>query len=135
MLSNANVLRRVRSIHSRSWLVSVLDILNKDCRRSCSAILTWVLENVKISVRPLNSIGNERIFTLLLKFYLLPLAHILLRVKCRYMSLVCINVTKIVFCHVVFFQAVFSAGRQTCLVAWMSFMPLDRFAARLKKRM
>ena len=44
-----------------------IDILNKDCRRSCSAILTWVLENVKISVRPLNSIGNERIFTLLLK--------------------------------------------------------------------
>ena len=32
--------------------------LNKDCRRSISAILTWVLENVKISVRPLNSIGN-----------------------------------------------------------------------------
>ena len=29
-----------------------------DCRRSCSAILTWVLENVKISVRPLNNIGN-----------------------------------------------------------------------------
>ena len=35
-----------------------IDILNKDCRRSISAILTWVLENVKISVRPLNSIGN-----------------------------------------------------------------------------
>ena len=48
-------------------------------------------------------------------------------------SLVCINVTKIFFCHVFFFPAVFSAGRQTCLVVWMSFMPLDRFAARLKK--
>ena len=35
-----------------------IDVLNKDCRRSISAILTWVLENVKISVRPLNSIGN-----------------------------------------------------------------------------
>ena len=35
-----------------------IDILNKDCRRSISAILTSVLENVKISVRPLNSIGN-----------------------------------------------------------------------------
>ena len=84
-------------------LVSAIDVLNKDCRRSCSAILTWVLENVKISVRPLNSIGNGRIFTLLLKFYLLPLAHILLRVKCRYMSLVCINVSKKFFCRVVFF--------------------------------
>ena len=51
-----------------SWRLALIDILNKDCRRSCSAILTWVLENVKISVRPLNSIGNERIFTLLLKF-------------------------------------------------------------------
>ena len=47
---------------------AVIDILNKDCWRLCSAILTWVLENVKISVRPLNSVGNERIFTLLLKF-------------------------------------------------------------------
>ena len=82
----------------------VIDVLNKDCRRSCSAILTWVLENVKISVRPLNSIGNGRIFTLLLKFYLLPLAHILLRVKCRYISLVCINVSKKLFCRVVFFS-------------------------------
>ena len=36
----------------------VVHIPFKDCRRSCSAILTWVLENVKISVRPLNSIGN-----------------------------------------------------------------------------
>ena len=35
-----------------------IDVFNKDCRRSCSAILTWVLENVKISARPLNSIGN-----------------------------------------------------------------------------
>ena len=49
------------------------------------------------------------------------------------MSLVCINVTKYFFCRVVFFPADFSAGRQTCLVAWTSFMPLDRFAARLKK--
>ena len=40
-----------------TW-VTVIDILNKDCRRSISAILTWVLENVKISMRPLNSIGN-----------------------------------------------------------------------------
>ena len=31
--------------------------------------------------------------------------------------------------------AIFSAGLQTCLVVWMSFMPLDRFAARLKKRL
>ena len=38
--------------------VHTIDVLNKDCRRSISAILTWVLENVKISVRPLNSIGN-----------------------------------------------------------------------------
>ena len=38
---------------------------------------------------------------------LLPLAHILLRVICRYMSLVCINVTNIFFCRVVFFPAVF----------------------------
>ena len=87
------------------------------------------------NLRPLNSIGNERIFTLILKFELLPLAHILLRVKCRYMSLVCINVSKMLFCRVVFFPAVFSAGRQTCLVAWTSFMPLDRFAAQLKKRL
>ena len=35
-----------------------IDVLNKDCRRSCSAILTWVLEYVKISALPLNSIGN-----------------------------------------------------------------------------
>ena len=41
-----------------SVFVQFIDILNKDCRRSCSAILTWVPENVKISARPLNSIGN-----------------------------------------------------------------------------
>ena len=35
-----------------------IDVLNKDCRRSCSAILTWILEYVKISALPLNSIGN-----------------------------------------------------------------------------
>ena len=39
-------------------LVLVIDVLNKDRRRSISAILTWVPENVKISARPLNSIGN-----------------------------------------------------------------------------
>ena len=38
--------------------VCTIDVLNKDCRRSISAILTWVPENVKISARPLNSIGN-----------------------------------------------------------------------------
>ena len=52
-----------------------------------------------------------------------------------YMSLVCINVTNFFFCRVFYFPAVFSAGRQTCLVAWTSFMPLDRFATRLKKRL
>ena len=46
------------------------------------------------------------------------------------MSLVCINVSNKILCRVVFFPAVFSAGRQTSLVAWTSFMPLDRFAAR-----
>ena len=35
----------------------------------------------------------------------------------------------------IFLPAIFLAGRQTCLVVWMSFMPLDRFAARLKKRL
>ena len=80
---------------------------NKDCRRSISAILTWVPENVKISARPLNSIRNQRVFTLLLKFYLLPLAHTLLRVKCRYMSLVCINVTQFFFSSVFFFPSRF----------------------------
>ena len=48
------------------------------------------------------------------------------------MSLVCINVTNFFLCRVVF-SNVFLAERQTSLVAWMSFMPLDRFAARLKK--
>ena len=43
------------------------------------------------------------------------------------MSLVCINVNQIFFCRVVFFPDVFAAGRQT------SSMPLDKFAARLKK--
>ena len=38
--------------------IKTIDVLNKDCRRSISAILTWVPENVKISARPLNSIGN-----------------------------------------------------------------------------
>ena len=63
-----------------------IDILNKDCRRSISisAILTWVPENVKL--------------------YLLPLAHTLLRVKCRYMSLVCINVTQFFFQSCSFFS-------------------------------
>ena len=89
----------------------------EDCRRSISAILTWVPENVKISARPLNSIGNQRVFTLLLTFQLLPLAYILLRVKCRYMSLVCINVTNIIFVVQFVFQPFFSAGRQTCLLA------------------
>ena len=105
--------------------LGAIDVLNKDCRRSISASLTWVLENVKISARPLNSIGNERIFTLLLTLYLLPLAHTLLRVKCRYMSLVCINVTHKFFSRVVFFPAVFSAGQQTCLVAWTTSTPLQ----------
>ena len=49
------------------------------------------------------------------------------------MSLVCINVTPIFFSRVVFFPAVFSAGQQTCLVAWTTSTPLDRFAVRLKK--
>ena len=53
----------------------------------------------------------------------------------RYMSLVCINVTQFFFSHVVFFPAVFSAGQQTCLVAWTTSTPLDRFAVRLKKRL
>ena len=49
------------------------------------------------------------------------------------MSLVCINVTQFFFSCVVFFPAVFSAGQQTCLVAWTTSTPLDRFAIRLKK--
>ena len=40
------------------WSTGAVDILNKDCRSSISAILTWVPENVKISARPLNNIGN-----------------------------------------------------------------------------
>ena len=47
----------VFALDSSLW-TTVIDVLNKDCRRSISAILTWVLENVKISARPLNSIGN-----------------------------------------------------------------------------
>ena len=41
--------------------------LNRDCevRRSISVILTWVLEYVQIGARPLNSIGNLRVFNLL----------------------------------------------------------------------
>ena len=35
-----------------------IDILNKDCRRSISAILTWLPENVKINARPLDGMGN-----------------------------------------------------------------------------
>ena len=53
--------RLVHIVYGRlNWLETGLyiDILNKDCRRSISAILTWVRENVKISARPLNSIGN-----------------------------------------------------------------------------
>ena len=42
----------------KKLLVPPIDVLNKDCRRSILAILTWVPENVKISARPLNSIGN-----------------------------------------------------------------------------
>ena len=72
---------------------------------------------------------------MLLKLYLLPLAHTLLRVKCRYMSLVCINITQYFFSRVVFFPAVFSAGQQTCLGALTMSMPLDRSAVRLKKRL
>ena len=49
------------------------------------------------------------------------------------MSLVCKNVTQFFFSRVVFFPAVFSAGQQTCLVAWTTSTPLDRFAVRLKK--
>ena len=41
---------RIVSVSSTwSQLVVPIDVLNKDCRRSCSAILTWVLEYVKIS--------------------------------------------------------------------------------------
>ena len=47
----------------QDWLRSNHRHLKKDCRRSISAILTWVTENVKIGSRPLNSIGNQRVFT------------------------------------------------------------------------
>ena len=56
--NNWKLIQRILYIDTFYQLVSVIDILNKDCRRSISAILTWVLENVKISARPLNSIGN-----------------------------------------------------------------------------
>ena len=45
-------------LKTKKLLARGIDVLNKDCRRSISAILTWVPENVKISARPLNSIGN-----------------------------------------------------------------------------
>ena len=38
-------------------------------------------------------------------------------------------------CRVVFFSDVFAAGRQNCLVAWTSPMPLDRSVSQLKKRL
>ena len=47
------------------------------------------------------------------------------------MSLVCININKNISCRVAFFSDVFS----TCLVAWTSFTPLDKFAGRLKKKL
>ena len=55
-------------------------LLSKDCRHSSLVILslTWVLDSIKISARPfnLNSMGKLRVCTmLLLKFYLLLLAH------------------------------------------------------------
>ena len=56
--NNWKLIQRILYIDTFYQLVSIIDILNKDCRRSISAILTWVLENVKISARPLNSIGN-----------------------------------------------------------------------------
>ena len=46
------------SVSQQQGWTQVVDIANKDCRRSISAIPTWVPENVKISARPLNSIGN-----------------------------------------------------------------------------
>ena len=52
-----SAVRQRRIATGRAW-AHLIDILNKDCRRSCSAILTWVLEYVKISARPLNSVGN-----------------------------------------------------------------------------
>ena len=66
-----------------------IHILNMDCRRSISAILTWSLENVKIGARPLNSMGNLRIMTLLRKLLGPLLVSPLLRMK--YMSLLCNN--------------------------------------------
>ena len=49
-----------------------------------NVIQTWVQENAKNRRSPV----YKRVFTMLLKFYLLPLTPILLRIKCRYMSLV-----------------------------------------------
>ena len=85
--------------------IQIIDIFNKDCMRSISAIVIWVPENVKISV-----------FTLLLKLYLLPLAHILLRVKCRYVSLVCLKVNKscLLAVRIQLMSDVVHATRQVC---------------------
>ena len=58
----------------------------------------------------LNNTGNQRAFTLPLTPQLLPLAHTLLRVKCRYMSLVCTNVTNKSLCRVFPFQTFLQPG-------------------------
>ena len=51
--------------------------------------------------------GNERVFTLLLKLYLLTLAHTLLQVKCRYVSSLhkCRYVSSLHKCNTIFFQS------------------------------
>ena len=66
-------------------------------------IQTLVLENAKNRRSPV----YQHVFTLLLKFYLLPLTPILLRMKCRYMVLVYNDLTHFDLRCVVFFPSHF----------------------------
>ena len=69
-----------------------------------NVIQIWVLENAKNR----RSSVYQHVFTLLLKLYLLPLTPILLRMKCRYMSLVYNDLTHFdLSCVEVFSQTFF----------------------------
>ena len=61
------------------------------------------------------TLHNLRVFTLLLKCYLLPLAPILLRMKRKYIALVCNNLFHFYLCRLVFSPAGFVFSRTTNL--------------------
>ena len=83
--------------------VDTVDTLNSDCRRSYWAILTHVLENVKISARRKPIEYHRQLACFHPATKIVPIAA-------NEMSLVCNNLTHFDFWGLVFFQTFFFYG-------------------------